>query len=244
MAEGLVFFSILNIRWLDLPSNDTLSLITSEMLIKQSLLLSSSLNLQKYYNDPINQRTLIRTENSGKLGIYAWENKINGKLYIGSGDPLYLRISDYYQKWYMDSRSNLYIVRALSKHGMTNFSLHILEYTNEENLIACEQKWIDKLKPEYNINPIAGNSKGYKHSPESIEKMQLLAKGRKHTEETKKGMSINRKGLNNSFYGKTHTLKSKTLMKEIALNRTDPSNPGISVEITDLTSKSTRPIVQ
>jgi len=45
----------------------------------------------------------------------------------------------------MESRSNLYIVRALSKYGMSNFSLYILEYTpgggggggGEENLITC-----------------------------------------------------------------------------------------------------------
>lgn len=29
-------------------------------------------------------------------GVYAWENKINNKIYVGSGDPLYLRLSDYY----------------------------------------------------------------------------------------------------------------------------------------------------
>lgn len=51
----------------------------------------------KSYNDPINSRDLIRAENNGKVGVYCWVNKVNGKLYIGSGDPLYLRISDYYQ---------------------------------------------------------------------------------------------------------------------------------------------------
>nr|YP_010846106.1 GIY-YIG homing endonuclease [Cyathus pallidus]WEV87293.1 GIY-YIG homing endonuclease [Cyathus pallidus] len=118
----------------------------------------------KSYNDPINQRTLIRSENTGKIGVYAWYNKINGKLYIGSGDPLYIRISDYYQKWYLENCTNLYIVRALNKYGMRNFSLSILEYTDEDNLISTEQKWIDNLKPEYNLNPTAGSSKGYKHT--------------------------------------------------------------------------------
>jgi len=51
----------------------------------------------KIYTDPLNQRNLIRSDNNGKIGIYSWINKINGKIYIGSGDPLYLRISDYYQ---------------------------------------------------------------------------------------------------------------------------------------------------
>lgn len=67
--------------------------------------------------------------------MYAWENKTNNKIYIGSGDPLYLRLSDYYQRWYLESRNNLYIVRSLNKHTMNNFNLHILEYTTSEYVI-------------------------------------------------------------------------------------------------------------
>jgi group I intron endonuclease len=153
---------------------------------------NSSINLKtiyshgiKIYEDPLNQRNLIRDENNGKIGVYCWINKETGDFYIGSGDPLYVRISDYYQSWYYLSRSNTYIVRAIFKYGIRNFSLMILEYCESDNLIMCEQKWIDKLKPEYNINPIAGSTKGYKHTIESIEKMREVALGRKHTEEVK-----------------------------------------------------------
>jgi hypothetical protein len=51
----------------------------------------------------------------------------------------------------------LYIVKALSKYGMKNFSLVILEYSDLENIILCEQKWINFLKPEYNIIYLAKN---------------------------------------------------------------------------------------
>lgn len=51
----------------------------------------------KLYDDPVNSRKLIREENNGKVGVYCWVNKVNGKIYIGSGNPLYLRLSDYYQ---------------------------------------------------------------------------------------------------------------------------------------------------
>ena len=80
---------------------------------------------------------LSEKKNNGKVGVYCWVNNVNGKYYIGSGDPLYVRLSDYYQPWYLLSRFNLYIVRALVKHGMTNFSLIILEYSSPEDLIAC-----------------------------------------------------------------------------------------------------------
>ena len=191
------------------------------------------------YENPKFQRDLIRTDNSSKSGVYAWINKVNQKFYIGSGDPLYLRLSDYYQNWYIRKRSGLPIVRALTKYGMENFSLVILEYTDPNNLILCEQKWINDLKPDYNINPIAGNSKGYKHTIESVEKMRQASLGRKHTEEVKQNMSNTRKSINNPFYGKTHTKKSLALMKAAALIRLKSPVKGIKVEITDLETKLT-----
>lgn len=130
------------------------------------------------------------------------KKKIKNKMYVGSGYPLYLRISDYYQPWYLESRNNLYIVRSLNKYSIDNFNLHILEYSDSENVIMCEQKWIDLIKPEYNTNPIAGSTKGYKHKSESIDKMRLLATGRKHTNKVRDLMSKNRKGIDNPFYKK------------------------------------------
>jgi len=55
---------------------------------------------------------------------------------------------------------------------MVNFTLVILKYSISEDVINFEQKWIDLFKPEYNINPTAGISKGYNHSEKSIEKIR------------------------------------------------------------------------
>jgi group I intron endonuclease len=122
---------------------------------------------------------------------------------------------------------------------MTNFFLHILEYSDSKNLIMCEQKWIDLIKPEYNINPIAGSSKGYKHSSDSIEKMSIKATGRKHTAEVKDLMSKNRRGINNPFYNKKHTIESLEKLREIARNRNYTPIKGLEVEITDIETKIT-----
>ena len=118
----------------------------------------------KIYNNPLNQRNLIRKDNKDKVGIYSWINKINGKFYIGRSDSLYVRISDYYQNWYILYHSNVNIVKTLSKYGMKNFSLVILEYSNSENLVLCEQKWINFLKPEYNIRSAIENTKYLKYT--------------------------------------------------------------------------------
>lgn len=190
-------------------------------------------------------------DNNAKVGVYAslalsccqcrakGENKINNKIYIGSGDPLYLRLSDYYQSWYLESKNNLYIVRSLNKYSMENFNLYVLEYSNSEDVIKCEQKWIDLIKPEYNTNPTAGSTKGYKHTQESIEKMKMSAIGRKHSDKVKELMSITRKGENNSFYNKKHSSQTIETLKEIAKNRKHVPVKGLEVEITDLQTKIT-----
>lgn len=147
---------------------------------------------------------------------------------------MFNRLSDYYQDWYYLSRASTYIVRALLKHGVNNFSLVILEYTTSEDLIWCEQKWIDLLRPEYNLAPQAGNSKGYVHTVESKEKICSMVLGRKLSDEVKKLMSESRKGINNNFYGKKHTTEALNSMKDAALNRSKLSKPGVEVEITDL----------
>jgi len=97
---------------------------------------------------------------------------------------------------------------------MTNFSLLILEYTDSDNLISCEQKWIDVLKPDYNLNPLAGNTKGYKHTTETIEKMRSRALGRKHSEETIK------KKMSSSRYGREPTTGFKVEVTDITPNVT------------------------
>lgn len=202
----------------------------------------SVLNKALYkYDNPIEQRGQIRKDNDGKPGIYMWVNNVNGKIYVGSGIYLYKRITDYYRPWYFKSRTSLYILRAILKYGLINFSLVILEHTDPNNLIMCEQKWMDLLKPEYNLNPVAGSSKGYEHTPESIAKM----KNRLITEETKLKMSESAKGRlkwqgkQGPFEGKKHSEKSLDLLRAIALNRTKLHKAGVEVEVTDLETKLT-----
>ena len=47
-------------------------------------------------------------------------------------------------------------------------------------------------------------------------------------------MSQNRRGENNSFFGKNHTEETKALLSEIAKNRTKSNKPGLEVEVLDL----------
>jgi hypothetical protein len=84
------------------------------------------------------------------------------------------------------------IYRALLKYGYSNFSLEILEYCEEKDLLAREQYYLDTLKPEYNLLKIAGSWAGYKHSDETLAKM----KGRVKSIELRARMVIAQPNVN------------------------------------------------
>lgn len=64
------------------------------MLDRSFSIFNNKLNYAiKIYTDPLNQCNLIRDENNGKIGIYSWVNKINGKYYIGSFFFLLLHVT-------------------------------------------------------------------------------------------------------------------------------------------------------
>ena len=193
----------------------------------------------KVYLNVLLQRDEMFKELKAKSGIYCWVNMINGKYYIGSGIDLNNRINDYYQESYYKSKSNLIIVRSILKYGLGNFALVILEFTDKDELLSREQHFLDTLEPEYNILDVAGNSQGYKHTPESLQKMSEAALGRKHSDEVRKAMSERNKGINNPNFGKTLSEETIAKLREIALNRDKDPNPGFVVEVLDLENNLT-----
>lgn len=68
--------------------------------------------------------------------------------------------------------SGMLIIRALLKHGYSNFKLEIMEYCSVNEVISREQFYLYSLSPDYNILNTAGNSTGYKHTEESLEKIK------------------------------------------------------------------------
>jgi hypothetical protein len=98
--------------------------------------------------------------NIGKSAIYRWVHNKDKKSYVGSSKDLYRRLKYYYYNLDYLERivqiSNSRIYKALLKDGYENFTLEILEYCDKSIIIEREQYYIDLLKPEYNIQNIAG----------------------------------------------------------------------------------------
>lgn len=77
------------------------------------------------------------------------------------------------------------IYQAISKYGLKNFTLEILEYCSKDATIEREQVYIDNLKPEYNLLKKAGSTFGFKHSLLSRKRMSEAALGRFVSEEAR-----------------------------------------------------------
>jgi cytochrome c oxidase subunit 1 len=127
-----------------------------------------------FFEDFKNNKRDIYKELRKKAGVYLFINNITNDLYVGSSINLTKRMVSYYYYVNSDKKSNLVIIRAIKKYGAENFSLGILEFCKQDHYICIEleQKWMDLYKPKYNVLTTAGNSFGYKHSMETINKLK------------------------------------------------------------------------
>ncbi len=159
------------------------------------------------------QKESVLNDNKAKAGVYCWTNIESGKKYVGSSIDLYRRFMQYYNiKYITRTAESSLICRALLKYGYSKFKLEILEYCDSSIIIEREQYYIDLLKPEYNILKVAGSLFGFKHSPESLQKMREIALNR--SDETKAK-------LREAALGKTynHTEETKIKLRDAILGK-------------------------
>jgi group I intron endonuclease len=132
-----------------------------------------------------------------KPGVYLITNLINGKKYVGSSAIMLRRLKEYLNPLYLErnlEKGNSKLLRALLKYGYSNFEFKVLEMFEHSllkkrkqmppkaelrlQLLAREQYFLDKIKPEYNINLKAGSNLGRSYSEEVRKKMSLAKLGK------------------------------------------------------------------
>lgn len=144
-------------------------------VLLQSNIIVNKIKPIKTYNNAKTQKSDIINNNKNKAGIYLWFNNINGKTYVGSSVNLKNRFINYFNPSYLSrNKKGSLIYSALLKYDYSNFTLIILEYCLKKKilLLAREQFYLESIKPDYNLLKIAGNSLGYKHSEEIINKLK------------------------------------------------------------------------
>ena len=104
-----------------------------------------------FFNDCESAKLKILNTSKGKIGIYLWINKVNGKKYVGSSINLKRRFLEYYNINRLTRGKSMAINRSLLRYGFSKFSLHILEFCDIKNLMIREKYYINKIRPEYNI---------------------------------------------------------------------------------------------
>lgn len=91
-----------------------------------------------------------------ETGVYIIENINNGKCYIGSTlVNFHSRFTDHLGDLRRGKHHSLKLQRSFNKHGESSFKFRILEVC--ENARHVEQKWLDKMKPFYNMTLTVGN---------------------------------------------------------------------------------------
>ena len=145
-------------------------------------------------------------------GIYEIRNTMNGNFYVGSAVNLDNRRWHHISDLSLGKHKNRHLQNAWNKYGRDCFVFSVIEYCDKEILIQREQFYIDTMRPEYNLSPVAGNSLGVKHTdemrarvsavvrnrpPEVIAKMSASHKGIKKSDETRKKMSEAQKKTGN-----------------------------------------------
>jgi len=137
----------------------------------------------------INQ--ICEADSLRKNGVYIITNIETGDFYIGSATRKFIsRWRTHITALRRGNHHSKRMQNSFNAHGESAFVFKILEITSVEQALVREQFYLNQLEPPYNTCKIAGNSRGYKHSKETLERLRAI----KHSEESKAKMIAAHKG--------------------------------------------------
>lgn len=152
------------------------------------------------------------------IGIYKYQNKINGKIYIGQSKNIENRKAAHTTRTFNNSNWNTeynsIIHQAIRKYGIDNFDFEIIEECLISKLDEKEIYWIDYYNSYYNgYNITKGGKSGsyFLYNDTIIEKVVDLLK---NTELTHSEIS-NITGLENSYISNIRNGKYRVLNSEV-----------------------------
>lgn len=125
-----------------------------------------------------------------RSGIYKIQSIIHpDRMYIGSAVRISYRKSEHFRKLRSGRHANKKLQAHYDKYGEDDLKFSVLELMPSHQMIEHEQKYLDSIKPTFNICTIARNTMGRKQSIETRRKRSASLKGRRPNDETRQKMS-------------------------------------------------------
>lgn len=138
--------------------------------------------------------------------IYAIINIIDDKCYVGQASDRDFRWKEHLKSLRGFYHHSILLQRAWCKHGADSFIFVVLEVLDcTSKLNEREEHWGKLLKPEYNVAPLGGSMRGYKHTEEAKQNMSNAHKGKRHHSEEEKARRSERMKGNQWNKGRKHT---------------------------------------
>ncbi|MDO8629390.1 MAG: NUMOD3 domain-containing DNA-binding protein [Phycisphaerales bacterium] len=123
-------------------------------------------------------------------GVYIIRNRVNGNGYVGSSVNTVRRWQQHRRELFRNNHDNGHLQAAWNKYGAASFEIEILEECAPTDCVSVEQRYLDKLKPAYNICKVANSVLGVKRSAATRAKIRAATigksylRGYKHSPET------------------------------------------------------------
>ena len=165
-------------------------------------------------------------------GVYRILNTKNDRYYIGGSETLEKRFKEHTHYLKKEKHYSKIMGKDYKKQKGKGFKFEVLLYCSNKDTKFYEQRFLDyhfknNSNLLYNKNRSAYNNMGTRHSEETKRKISISKKGikgRKHSKESKRKMSLARKGIKFSeehkrnlsmvMKGKTSSRKGKKLSEE------------------------------
>ncbi len=149
-------------------------------------------------------------------GIYLITNISNGHRYVGSAVELQKRWTTHLWSLRRGRHHSRYLQRAFRKYGESAFTFEVLEEWEPKFLVGMEQWWLNMLRPEYNINCVAGSQLGAHHTVEERQRQSTRQRGKRlNLSQEARQAKVERMIGNKLSLGRKHTREALARMSVV-----------------------------
>ena len=156
-------------------------------------------------------------------GVYAIENTINNKIYIGSSVNITQRLGVHKNLLNKQKHHNAHLQRAWNKYGASSFIFFKIESCQRDRLLELEQEAIDSFDAVldgYNARTKAESNIGVRWTPEQRKRASLRMIGLPGTRLGHKNTPEHNAKISAAHLGLKHTPEARAKISEVQKGKT------------------------